>query len=119
MTAILGGLGLADDPKADPAKGKANVIQVDLSKLPPDLAKKLLEATTAQDPKKAAPPIKTITLIEAITIAEKSAKGEAVKAEKKGEGPETHFKIDVLGKDGKKAKVELTGDGKPKEKGKD
>jgi uncharacterized membrane protein YkoI len=116
---LLVSLTMADDKKADkdPPKGKPNIVEIDLSKLPPEVAKQLLEATQkAKTTKEAPKPVKTITLIEAITIAEKTTKGEATKADKKGEGTETHFKIDVVGKDGKKSKVELTYDGKPKEK---
>jgi uncharacterized membrane protein YkoI len=81
--------------------------------VPPGLAKK-------PEPKET-PVVKTISLTEAIAIAEKTAKGTATKAERKGEGAETHFKIDVVNKDGEKQKVELTPDGKvrPSEEKKD
>jgi uncharacterized membrane protein YkoI len=114
---FLGSLSLAQDkPKDKDDKGKPNVVQIDLSKLPPEVAKKVLEALQAPAATPKAAPAKIISLVEAIGIAEKTIRGEAVKAERKGEGAETHFKIEVLGKDGKKAKLELSGDGKPLEK---
>ncbi|MBL8798606.1 MAG: hypothetical protein JNM56_32215 [Planctomycetia bacterium] len=124
-------LAAADDKKEEkkkldkkPADAPA-VIQLDASKLPPELLKKLVEAAGAQPAKpkgekpteavKPSASVKTISLGEAIGIAEKQAKGTAAKAERK-DHPEVHFKIEVVGKDGAKTKVELTADGKQRAK---
>jgi hypothetical protein len=66
----------------------------------------------------AGPAGKPISLVDAILIAEKVGKGQATKAERK-DRPELSFKIDVLGLDGSKSKVELTGDGKVKDRKED
>lgn len=115
----LAGFIPADDKKDDKApKGKPNVVEVDLSKLPPEVAKQVLEALKKPD-------VKPITLIEAITIAEKAGKGQATRAELKGEGAEAQFKVDVVGKEGGKLRFTLSIAGKvleseeaPKGKGK-
>jgi uncharacterized membrane protein YkoI len=53
---------------------------------------------------------KTITLADAIAVAEKHAKGRAVKAELK-EKPELCFKVEVMTWEGQKTKLELNADG--------
>jgi uncharacterized membrane protein YkoI len=108
----LAGWSLADDKDGKDAKGKAkpNVIEIDLSKLPPDVAKQVLESLKKET-------AKPISLIEAITIAEKVGKGQATKAERKGEGAETQFKVDVVGIDGTKVKLTLSAAGKVVESG--
>jgi hypothetical protein len=124
-------LAAADDKKDDKKKpdkktpDTPTVIQLDASKLPPELLKKLVEAggTQPTKPQPAKPdeavkkpaPVKAISLSEAINIAEKQAKGLAAKAERK-DHPEVHFKIEVLDKEGAKIKVELGADGKKREK---
>jgi hypothetical protein len=60
-------------------------------------------------------PGKSISLAEAVVIAEKLGKGQALKAERKDK-PEIAFRIEVVGEDGQRSKIELTGDGQPKEK---
>jgi hypothetical protein len=126
--------------KAEPARPDARplVIHLDAGKLPPDLLRRLLEAArpaagpvevreptpkgkgkARRDEPPPAPAAKAISLIDAIKIAEKQARGEAVKAERKGDGPELKFKVDVLTSDGKRTKVELTAAGKIIEKDKE
>jgi hypothetical protein len=144
LSSLVFGLAWAGSARADekPAdKGKPEpkpiVIQLDASKLPPDVLKRLLELAPSgkseakpeapkgppkpppglakkpgKKPDAAAP--RMITLAEAIALAEKSSQGTAVKAERKGEGSDVHFKIDLLGKDGQKHKVELDAAGKPR-----
>ena len=105
---------LAGPAFAAPPAGKgqgSNVIQIDISKLPPELAKQLQDALGKQPAAKKAAPVKTISLTEAIAVAEKAGKGRAVRAELR-DGDEPIFKIDVLGSDGSKSKIELTADGK-------
>ena len=117
LLAAIIGLGLACSSSAQEkdgkdAKGKAkpNIIEIDLSKLPPDVAKQVLESLRKEE-------VKPISLIEAITLAEKAGKGLASKAERKGEGSETQFKIDVVGSDGTKVKLTLNATGKVVESG--
>ena len=101
------GMTLAQDPKAkEPAK-KPNVIEIDLSKLPPDVAK------AVRDSLKASEEVKPLSLTEAIGIAEKSSKGQAVKAERDGDGADARFKIDVIAKDGTRSRINLNATGKP------
>src|SRR5262245_58985401 len=108
---ILGGLCLvgwvlADDK--DKSKVKPNVIEVDLSKLPPDVAKQILETLKKEE-------AKPISLTEAINIAEKAGKGQAIKAERKGEGADTQFQVEVVGKDGARSRISLNAAGKVQE----
>lgn len=114
----LAGWTQADDKDDKAPKAKPNIVEVDLSKLPPEVAKQVLEALKKPD-------VKPITLIEAITIAEKAGKGQATRAELKGEGAEISFKVDVVGKDGNRLRLTLSAAGKvmeseeaPKGKGK-
>jgi hypothetical protein len=135
LSLCLNGPATADETK-DKAKSDKQplVVQIDINKLPPDVAKRLLEIAgkggdekgtkgkgdePAPEPKKkgetkkSAPKssAKTISLTEAIAIAEKAGKGQAVKAERKGEGEETQFKVEVVGKGGEKSKIELSASG--------
>jgi hypothetical protein len=150
-----------DDAKAKPAP-KSQVVPVDLSKLPPDVAKRLKElgigapdkpaakpepakpepAKPAAKPEPAKPAAKpapgnklppglakkekaedkkpedgkgggkAISLIEAIAIAEKSGHGKVVKAEAEEDDGTVQFKLELVGKDGKKSRIELDAAGK-------
>jgi uncharacterized membrane protein YkoI len=108
---ILGGLCLAgaslgqDKKAADPAK-KPTIIEVDLSKLPPDVARQLTEALKAREE------VKPISLSEAISAAEKAGKGQAIKAEREGESVETRFRIELVSKDGTRTRLVLGPSGK-------
>jgi uncharacterized membrane protein YkoI len=114
----LVGFGQADDKKDKDPKAKSNIIEVDLSKLPPEVAKQVLEALKKNE-------VKPVSLIEAITSAEKAGKGQATKAERKGEGADAQFKVDVVLADGSRIRITLNAAGKvlenepaPKGKGK-
>ena len=136
--ALVLGLCLAGTARADEKDKKdkdksdkqPTVIQLDLNKLPPDVAKRLLEiagkggsetapakrkgsekgaAKKTDETKKTGG--KVISLTDAIAIAEKAGQGQAVKAERKGEGEDTHFNVEVVGKGGEKTKIELTATG--------
>jgi uncharacterized membrane protein YkoI len=116
-------------------KKKEQVVTVDLNKLPPDLAKQLLKYLRDAEEKgkgkekgagkgkdkgkdKGAEKKgggKVISLEEAIAIAEKLGKGKAVKAERKGEGSDASFKVEVVGKDGTKSKIQLNAQGETPE----
>jgi hypothetical protein len=105
-------------------KGKSHVVQVDLAALPPGLAKQLQDylkggaSSKAAPAKKATPEKKEkkeekkaaapVSLIQAITTAEKSGKGSAVKADRKDD----HFKVDLESADGKRTHVLLDARGK-------
>ncbi|MFN4261905.1 MAG: PepSY domain-containing protein [Gemmataceae bacterium] len=122
--------------EADPGKDKdkdkkPNLVQVDLNKLPPGVAKHVEKAAREdkappaadQKPKpleqakkddKKGPPKKdgkSISLIEAISIAEKESGGTVIKAERK-DHPEPHFKVDVLDGKGNKTKLHVSTAGK-------
>jgi hypothetical protein len=56
-----------------------------------------------------------ISLIEAVTIAEQLGSGQAIRAERKDK-PEVSFKVDLLLPDGRRTKIDLTADGRVKEK---
>lgn len=105
-----------EDPKAAPGDApKVIVLQLDASKLPPDVLKKLLELGSPAA--KASPPtppaVKAISLAQAIGVAEKSAKASATKAEKKdGKDGGVQFRIDLVDANGNKAKVTLDAAGK-------
>jgi hypothetical protein len=118
------------------------VIQLNLNELPPDVARRLLEiAGSETQPKKgpkkdeAAKPEKkepkqpkadsaaalkkapkgsgrTITLVDAIGIAERLGRGDVVKAERKGDQREIHYKIELRDRNGEKQKIRLGSDGK-------
>jgi uncharacterized membrane protein YkoI len=100
-------------PGAEPVKPV--VIQIDASKLPPDVLKQLLQLAEKPKPtgepvkptgEGSKPAVKAISLTEAIAIAEKTAKGTATKAERQSEDGAVRFKIEV--QDGKGAKTKLT-----------
>jgi len=145
--AVVAGLGLAspswaDDKGKDKGKGgpKANIIQVDLNKLPPGLARQLMDLSKGKYDSKGKPEAKkhddkgrpgpatkdddkkkpgdkkgagkAISLTEAIAIAEKVGRGQAVKAERKGEGADAQFKIDVVGRNDTRSKITLDAAGR-------
>ena len=143
-------------PAAEPAK--TIVIQIDASKLPPDVLKQLLQL--AEKPKQIAEPVKpgvkpgaepvkpgvkpgaepvkpgvkpavepvkpgvkpgaepvkpgtkVISLGDAIAIAEKTAQGTAVKAERKTEDGAIDFKVEVQGAKGGKTNLTIDASGK-------
>jgi hypothetical protein len=92
---------------ADPAK-KSTTVEVDLSKLPPDLAKQLTEVLKGKE-------VKPISLIEAITLAEKAGKAKAVQAEMDGEGAEAEFSVTLRAADGSRKTFTLDAQGKIQE----
>jgi uncharacterized membrane protein YkoI len=100
-------------------KGDENpkIIQIDLSKLPPDLAKALQDFTKKKKTrdrrgeKKGA--ADAISLSEAIGIAEKAAgKGRATSANRKDGLDYTHFTVTVAHADGTTTRYTLSGTGK-------
>lgn len=97
---------------AEPKKGSPTP---EAKKAPPGLAKKQGQKKPGAPEKKPTAPEKkagkVISLAEAIAIAEKIGGGQATKAERKGEGEELHFKIEVEGKGGSKQKIELNANG--------
>jgi hypothetical protein len=137
--AIAAPLVRAEDekPKKAAEPGKPIVIQLDASKLPPDVLKQLLQLSKsggegkpekpsakpekpspekpAAKPEKPAPDqtVKSIRLADAIAIAEKTTKGTVVRAERKGEGADSAFVLDLLDGKGGKMKVALNAAGKP------
>jgi hypothetical protein len=56
--------------------------------------------------------VKPVSLVEAVTLAEKSGQGQAVRAEKQGTGSRTRFSVDLLGAEGVRTRVRLTATGK-------
>jgi uncharacterized membrane protein YkoI len=115
----------ADEPKekgkvkkpesAEPVKPV--IIQLDASKLPPEVLKQLIQLSKSDEPSKpgkSAPTqsVKSISLTDAIAIAEKATKGTVVKAERKEEDGTVQFKLDVLDGKGGKSKVTLDASGK-------
>jgi hypothetical protein len=54
---------------------------------------------------------KAISLSEAITLAEKAGKGEALRAEKQGRGARTRFTVTLLGAEGVRIRVRLDATG--------
>lgn len=135
-------------PAADPAK--PIIIQLDASKLPPEVLKELLKLAKTTEPSKpgtkpellkpgaepskpgtkpevtkpgsepskpgvkpeTSKPVKTISLSDAIAIAEKSSQGTVVKAERKEEDGTVQFRLDVLDGKGNKSRVTLDAGGK-------
>jgi uncharacterized membrane protein YkoI len=112
LIAIPGSATAQDGGGKGKQKGKmADVVEVDLSKLPPELAQKVRDALKGQG--------KAITLIEAIKIVQATGKGEVERAERRvkngvtvfyvtvstGERQYTRFTLDAQGKitDTKKA----------------
>jgi hypothetical protein len=102
---ILAGLCLVGMVVGQDSK-KPNVVEVDLSKLPPDVAKKLLEALKTTEE------VKPISLTEAIQFAEKAGKGRAIQAEQDGDGAETTFALTLVSSDGTKKQITLDARGK-------
>jgi uncharacterized membrane protein YkoI len=103
--------------KAGKGEEKPKVIQIDLSKLPPDLAKALQDFTKKQKKsrdrrgeKKGA--ADAISLSEAIGIAEKAGKGRATSANRKDGLDYTHFTVTVAHADGTTTRFTLSGTGK-------
>jgi hypothetical protein len=124
---LLSANGRADDGDAkDKKKGKGKgpeIVEIDLNKLPPALARELRERlqTPATEPKKDKKDKKgvgkkgkdkTINLIEAIRIAESAGVGEAVKAERKSKDGVTQFKVELRSSSGEKTKLALDERGK-------
>ena len=115
------GLADKDDPKGKGKgkDGKSQLVTVDLNKLPPDVAKQVLkalepdkkEADKGKGKGKGKGGAKSISLVEAITIAEKITKAQATKADRKDKDGVIEFKIDLLTKDGAKTKVTLDAKG--------
>jgi len=136
----LNASGAEEAQKEQQKKGK--IVEIDLSKLPPELAKRLEELSRAgkeegQKGKKGPPkgfekfgkkdffqkkgfkkgaeekkPAegKTLTLAQAIAVVEKLSKGEAIKAERRGEGSKAHFSIEIADSLGNR-RVELSSTG--------
>ena len=136
----------ADEPKvkkpqppgAEP--GKPIIIQIDGSKLPPDVLKELLKLSKSSEPTKPGTkpeptkpgtkpgvkpeptkpgtkpePTKTgkaISLSDAIALAEKATQGTVVKAAREDEDGKVQFKLDVIDGKGGKSKVTLDASGK-------
>lgn len=102
---------------------KVIVIQLDASKLPPDVLKQLMQLSKPGEPSKPTatkpeptkpapakpeptkPAVKAISLADAIAIAEKTSKGTAVKAEREDEDGKVEFEVEVI--DGKGVKTEI------------
>src|SRR5262245_30434153 len=66
------GKGKKTEPPATAEPGKPVIIQIDGSKLPPDVLKELLKLSKSSEPAKPVKAVKAISLAEAIAIAEKS-----------------------------------------------
>jgi hypothetical protein len=130
---LFSGLGTAAQgelkDKGKKGKGKGpEIVEIDLSKLPPSLARELrdsLRTPGTPEPKKDKKDKKdkkkgedkkskgkTINLMEAIRIAQSNANGEAVKAERKTKDGLTQFKVEVLSSSGEKSKIYLDDRGK-------
>lgn len=82
---------------------------------PPPVAKAKPEVSEAgpKSPPPAAAPTQTFKLIsmaEAVTLAEKAGKGYTLKAERT-ERPVVGYRVEVVGMDGNRTVVELSGDG--------
>lgn len=82
---------------------------------PPE-QKEVVQPKAKVEPEKPAPreTPRTLSLIEAITLAEKHAGAQAIKAERRDK-PEVSFRIELLDKEGGRKRVELTADGKIRE----
>jgi uncharacterized membrane protein YkoI len=127
-----------EPPATEP--GKTIIIQIDASKIPPEVLKDLIKLSQASQPTKpGAKPeptkpgvkpepakpgtksLKTISLSDAIAIAEKLTKGTVVKAEREDEDGQVEFELIVIDGKGGKSKVVLDGNGNvtKSEKGED
>jgi uncharacterized membrane protein YkoI len=109
---------------------KIIVIQLDASKLPPDVLKQLMQlakpgepskpsATKPEPSKPAVKPepskpaaVKTISLADAIAIAEKASKGTAVKAEREDDDGKVQFEVEVTDAKGGKTEYVIDASGK-------
>ncbi len=87
-------------PPTDPAK--------------PSQAVKPPEPTAKEPP---SPTYRVLSMAEAVTIAEKSVKGGYTTRAERTERPVIGFRVEVVGMDGSKSVVELTGAGKVTKKG--
>jgi hypothetical protein len=92
--------------------GKADespkIIQIDFSKLPPELQKALLDFQKTQQeaaPKKGV--ANAISLSEAIAIAENLGKGRAMSADRKDGLDYTHFNVNIAHADGTRTRYTL------------
>jgi uncharacterized membrane protein YkoI len=105
--------------------GAPKVLQIDLDKLPPDLARALLREVSQQE-KAQSGKKKTgrrnrktemkgaadaISLTEAIAIAEKAGKGRAINASRKDGLDYTHFTVQVVAPDGTSTRYTLSARG--------
>jgi hypothetical protein len=158
-TALFAAPARADDKKPEkPAKpqpsepAKPIIIQIDASKLPPDVLKQLLQlaekpgakpgvkpgAEPAKPGEKPAvkpgvkpgqgeptkpgtkptqgevvkPGAKAISLADAVAIAEKTAQGSAVKAERRSEGGSVQFRVEVEHAKGGRSQVAVDATGR-------
>jgi len=112
------------------------VIEIDISKLPPELAKQLLEFSQRESAK-AVEPMKTqkgdnknrkkaemkgapdaISLGEAVTLAEKAGKGKAISADRKDGLDYTHFTVQIVTSDGVRTQYTLSAKGVVLQQGK-
>jgi uncharacterized membrane protein YkoI len=112
---------------------KVVVIQLDASKLPPELLKQLMQLSKPTEAGKPAakpegtkpapkpegskpegtkPAVKSVTLVEAVAIAEKVGKGTAVKAEREDEDGKVQFEVQVIDGKGGKTEYKLDATGK-------
>jgi hypothetical protein len=66
--------------------------------------------TTAKEPPP--PTYRVVSMAEAVTIAEKSVKGGYTTRAERTERPVIGFRVEVVGMDGAKSVLELSGDGK-------
>jgi len=89
----------ADEKAADKKKGPKGPPQDAGKKRPPPAVK---------------PGSAAISLVQAILIAEKLGKRQAVKAELRDK-PDVHFKIELADEDGEKIKIELDTNGRPRD----
>lgn len=124
----------ADDEKpkgqkpAPAVAPKVIVIQLDASKLSPDVLKQLMQLSKPGEPSKPAvkpepskptkpepskpAAVKAISLADAIAVAEKTTKGTAVKAEREDEDGKVEFEIEVLDGKGGRTKLVIDASGK-------
>jgi hypothetical protein len=94
------------EPKATPVTQEPKTAP----KAGPDVGLKKDEPKTAQEPTPTEP--KLISLTQAIVLAERAGKGEAVLAEKVGAGDKAAFNVDVLAGNGAKSRFNVNATGK-------
>jgi uncharacterized membrane protein YkoI len=88
------------------AKGKApDIVEIDLNKLPPDLAKEIRDRLK----KKSGP---TISLIDAIKIVEATGKGEVERAARRLSKGETQFYVEINTGERHRTRITLNAQGK-------